>query len=190
MTVLAPPRHPKVEDALGLARVWCAGHIIDGAPALRHAVEVALTVGRHVPDAPAELLAAVLLHDAPDFAPAGTDLDRVLTHRFGPSTTRIVRALEREHAVLGLEPPPVPEVGDPLVLCASAADKIVSLGSVVRRAQFAADQDAYWRARQPFLGLVPYFRTFATAAGPHLPNSMRTALEHAVVAAETVVAER
>lgn len=34
MTVLSPPRHPLVECALGDAKRWCAGQIIDDRPAL------------------------------------------------------------------------------------------------------------------------------------------------------------
>jgi hypothetical protein len=48
MSVLSPPRHPLVDDALELARVWCDGHIIDGSPALGHAVKVARTLDRHL----------------------------------------------------------------------------------------------------------------------------------------------
>ena len=47
MTVLSRPRHPIVANALQMAREWCAGHIIDGAPSLGHAVKVALTLGTH-----------------------------------------------------------------------------------------------------------------------------------------------
>jgi hypothetical protein len=194
MTVLSPPRPPIVAEALGLARAWCHGHVIDGAPALRHAVEVAVTLGRYLPAAPPELLAAVLLHDSPqwtvvpptspDFAPDDLDLDEVLTVRFGPATARVVRALEREHAALGQPAPPVPDLDDPMVLWASTADKIVSLGSVVRRASLAADRGAYWDARAPFLRLVPYFRRFHAAAAAHLPASMAAALDQAVTDAE------
>jgi hypothetical protein len=66
MTVLSRPRHPIVADALVLAGEWCRGQIIDGAPALGHAVKVALMLDRHVPDPAPELVAAVLLHEAKD----------------------------------------------------------------------------------------------------------------------------
>jgi hypothetical protein len=186
MTVLSPPRHPLVHDALELARQWCAGHTIDGAPALRHAVEVAVMLGRHLPAAPPELLAAVLLHDAPEFAPADVNLDEVLTVRFAPTTARVVQALQREHEALGQPEPPLPDVEDPLTLLASAADKIVSLGSVVRRACLTADRGAYWAARGPFLRLLPYFRRFHAAAVPHLPPQMAAELDQAITDAERV----
>ncbi|WP_083731208.1 MULTISPECIES: hypothetical protein [Protofrankia] len=67
MTILFPPRHPTVTSALQLARRWCSGHSIDGAPALAHAVRVTVVLGRHHPAAPPALLAAVLLHDAPNW---------------------------------------------------------------------------------------------------------------------------
>lgn len=101
MSVLTKPRHPTVDTALALARTWCAGHVIDDAPALGHAIRVALTLDRHVPDAHPELVAAVLLHDSPEFAPAGLTLDELLTARLGPAVTRVVRALEAEH--IGLD---------------------------------------------------------------------------------------
>jgi hypothetical protein len=186
MTVLTPPRHPVVDVALALARRWCAGHVIDGAPALRHAAQVAVTLDRHQPDAPPELIAAVLLHDAPEFAPADIDLDELLTCRFAPETARVVRALQREHEALAEPTPPEPDVDDPLTLWASAADKIVSLESVVARASLAGDQPGYWAKRAPFLRLVPYFRRFHTAATPYLPAGMAQALHQAVVGAEAI----
>src|SRR5438067_4936862 len=81
MTVLSRPRHPIVADALVLAGEWCRGQIIDGAPAFGHAVKVALVLGRHVPDATPELVAAVLLHDSQEYAPKNVDLDVLLTVR-------------------------------------------------------------------------------------------------------------
>ncbi|BCB75524.1 hypothetical protein GCM10022251_28600 [Phytohabitans flavus] len=185
MTVFTPPRSPLVDDALELARRWCAGHTIDGAPALRHAVEVAITLDRYVPGTPAEIIAAALLHDAPELA-VDVDLDQVLTDRFGPSTTRVVRALEREHAALGQTPAPPVDAGDVVTLAASTADKIVSLGSVLRRASFAGDRAAYWRARRPFLDLVSYFRAFHTAAHQALPDEMAAALDRLVTDAEQI----
>src|SRR5439155_6035398 len=110
MNALGKPRHPLVDTALGLARTWCAGHVIDEAPAFAHAVRVAVTLDRHLPAAPPGLLAAALLHDAPDYAPADIDLDALLTVRFGPDVVRVVRALEREHRGLDSGPggPPIP----------------------------------------------------------------------------------
>lgn len=134
------PRHPTVDTALALARTWCVGHVIDDAPALGHAIRVALTLDRHVPDAHPELVAAVLLHDSPEFAPHSVNLDELLTARLGPAVSRVVRALEAEHIGLDTIPggPPIP-IGDPWVLHASAADKIVALTSMLRRAATASD---------------------------------------------------
>ena len=83
MTVLTPPRHPLIDNALADARRWCAGQVIDDRPALAHAARVAVTLGEHVTDPAPELIAAALLHDSPEFAPAGIDLDAVLGHRYG-----------------------------------------------------------------------------------------------------------
>ncbi len=126
MTVLSRPRHPIVADALALAGQWCRGQIIDDAPALGHAVKVALVLGRHVPDAAPELIAAVLLHDSPEYAPKDVDLDALLTVRLGPAVPRIVRGLEREHIALDERPVPDVTTEDRWTLYTSAADKIGS----------------------------------------------------------------
>lgn len=183
MTVLSRPRHPITSKALEIARAWYAGHVIDGAPALRHAVRVALELGRHIPDAPPALVAAALLHDAPEFAPPSEDLDATLT-RLGAAVVRVVRALEQEHQALANQTEPAVLTGDPWVLSTSAADKIVSLMSILRRAGTAADPDAYWRTRRSFVVMVPYFRTFHTVAAPHLPTTMVSKLDYLVTMAE------
>lgn len=188
MTVLSRPRHPIVADALALAREWCAGHIIDSAPALGHAIKVALTLGRHVPDPAPELVAAVLLHDSPEYAPKDIDLDALLTQRFGTPVRDIVRALEREHIALDQRAVPGVTTADQWTLWASAADKIVSLRSILRRAAHAADADAYWRTRHGFVTRVPYFAAFHTAAAPHLPPGMAGELARLVIHAEHATA--
>ncbi|WP_213450894.1 HD domain-containing protein [Rhizomonospora bruguierae] len=172
MSVLARPRHPIVADALELARAWCDGQVIDNAPALSHAVRVAVVLGRHVPAAPPELIAAALLHDAPEFAPPCVDLDALLTARLGPAVTTVVRALEREHQALASHSLPDLAGVHGWTVCASAADKIVSLGSILGRADRTGDPAAYWAARGAFLSRADYFRAFHTAASPHLPGRM------------------
>lgn len=185
MSVLTRPRHPTIDTALELARTWCAGHLIDDAPSLGHAVRVALTLDRHLPDGPPELIAAALLHDSPEFAPADLNLDELLTARLGPTVTRVVRALEAEHLGLDTIPggPPIP-IEDPPVLHASAADKIVALTSMLRRAATAPDPAAFWARRTAFRDLVPYFRAFHTEAAPHLPASMAADLNRIVTQIE------
>jgi len=133
VTVLTPPRHPLIDNAFADACRWCAGQVIDDQPALAHAARVAVTLGEHVTDPAPELIAAALLHDSPDFAPAGIDLDVVLGHRYGIQVVRIVRALQAEHHALDTDTPII--VADDLpVLLASTADKIVALTSLSRRA--------------------------------------------------------
>lgn len=188
MTVLSRPRHPIVDDALALAREWCRGHIIDGAPALAHAVKVALVLGHHMPDATPELVAAVLLHDCPEYAPKDADLDMLLAKRFGPAVPRIVRGLEREHIALGQQPVPDVPTDDRWTLCASAADKIVSLRSILHRASQAPDPFRYWQSRQAFITRVPYFAAFHTAARPYLPPSLASELAQLVSQAEHATA--
>ena len=186
VAVLAPPRHPIVAEALTLARAWCGEHVIDGAPALTHAVRVAAALGRYLPDVAPELVAAVLLHDAPYFAPASVDLDAVLTTRLGASVARVVRALQREHQQHdALAQPAGPRVPtDPWTLYASTADKIVSLAAVLRRAAVAADPAEHWRSRAAFVAQVPYLRAFHTEAAPYLPPAMAAELGRLVANAE------
>jgi predicted HD phosphohydrolase len=45
----------------------------------------------------AELVAAALLHDLPEFAPAGVDVKTFLSGRYGEHTTHVVLALAAEH---------------------------------------------------------------------------------------------
>lgn len=189
MSVLTRPRHPVIDTALALAHTWCAGHVIDNAPALGHAIRVALTLDRHLPDAHPELVAAVLLHDSPEFARAGVALDEVLTAWFGLTVTRVVRALEAEHAGLDTIPggPPIP-IEDSWVLYASAADKIVALASMLRRAAAAPDPAGFWARRSAFRAQVSYFRAFHTAGAPHLPFSMAADLDVVVTQVEQATA--
>jgi hypothetical protein len=189
MTVLSPPRHPTIEAALELAREWCEGHIIDGAPALAHAAKVTTKLAQYVPNADPELLAAVLLHDSPFFAPEDIDLDATLTARLGGEVTRVVRALQRSHEAMveGL----VSEIPttDRSVLLAGTADKIVSLSSILGRAFAAEDRRAFWSTRRAFLNLVPYFTVFHIHVAPHIPDRMAVELGRLVTIAEGAATE-
>lgn len=165
-----------------MARRWCEGHIIDGSPALGHAIKVALTLQRHAPGTSRETLAAVLLHDAPDYAP---DVDQVVTRHCGPDVTKGIRLLAAEHALMGIHDHDPHAIVDhvrylaetrPEVLNATAADKVVSIDYVLTRSRRADDAAAYWDTRPAFLRLLPYFDAFTTAATPHLPRTLGTAL--------------
>lgn len=181
MSVLTKPRTEPIATAIELARGWCAGHVIDGSPALGHAIKVARKIEEHQPDAPAALLAAVIVHDAPYFAPKDLDLDTVLTGRLGPDVTQIVRTIEREHHALDTAATPEVDTSDPDALIASAADKTVSIAAIVRRSRRSIDPDDYWDRRRPFVDRLPYFWTFVVKAAPHLPASLAREL-HLVVA--------
>lgn len=171
MTVLSPPRHPIVAQALADARVWCAGRIIDDRPALAHAARVAVTLGRHVPRATPELIAAVLLHDGPEFAPGNLDLDAHLAATYGPEVPRVVRALQAEHD--GLDGPEPPMHTDDLpVLLASTSDKIVALASLVHRARRSGDTRGFFANRPALLRLLPFFRRCQYAGIGLVPVSM------------------
>jgi hypothetical protein len=184
MTVLSRPCHPIVADALDLARDWCVGHIIDSAPVLGHAVKVALMLGRHISDPAPELVAAVLLHGSPEYAPKEIDLDVLLVTRFGLATARIVWRLEQERIALDQRPVPDVTTADRWTLCASAADKIVNLRSILRRASRAPDPAAYWRTQRAVVDRVPYFTAFHTTTAPYLPPGMGEELARLVVRVE------
>jgi hypothetical protein len=172
MSVLTRPRPPLIDTAIDISRDWCEGHIIDGSPALGHALKVARKVGEHLPSASPDLIAAVILHDAPYFAPADINLDRTLAEMLSPALLRIVRAIEAEHEALGHSISPSAETADPEVLVASAADKVVSIAAITLRARRSGDPAAFWSRRRAFIDRVPYFQAFAVAAEPHLPASL------------------
>ena len=179
MTVLTPPRHPLVDRALRNAPSWCAGQVIDDRPALAHAARVAVTLGEHLAEPAPELIAAALLHDAPEFAPADVDLDAVLSDRYGAEVLRIVRALEAEHHALDTNNPIV-AIDDLPVLLASTADKIVALGSLSRRAKHSGEPVGFFARRAALLRLLPHFRAFIDAGAGRVPASMTKSLGRAL----------
>lgn len=171
MTVLSKPRDPLISQALADAMQWCAGKVIDDRPALAHAVRVALTIGEHVPHPGPDLIAAALLHDAPELAPPEVDLDVVLCFWYSREVHRIVRALQAEHQALDRLDPPV-NVEDPPVLLASTADRIVAFGALLRRANASGDVQGFFAAR-PGLGvLLPYFWRYQQASVGLVPATM------------------
>jgi len=176
MTALAAPRHPLIEQALADARAWCAGQTIDDRPALIHAVRVAATLDRHVPGASPQLIAAALLHDAPELAPPGLDLRAVLVATYGQEVARIVRALHIEHLALDQPDPPI-LADDGAVLLASTADKIVALTSLLRRARASGNPDGFFTVRLALLRLLPHFHAYQQAGSGRVPVSMSTHLD-------------
>jgi (p)ppGpp synthase/HD superfamily hydrolase len=169
--VLTPPHHALIHHALADARRWCAGRVIDDRPALAHAARVAVTLGEHVAAPGPELIAAALLHDSPEFAPADIDLDTVLRQRYGDEVMRIVRALQTEHHALDTDNPVI-IADDRPVLLASTADKIVALTSLTRRAKKSGDSTGFFAARPALLKLLPHFQTFRAAGAGQIPPSM------------------
>lgn len=185
MTALTPPRHALVEAALADARAWCAGHIIDDQPALVHAVRVARTVSVLYPPAAPWLVAAALLHDSPEFAPAGLDLDEVLIARYGPNVRHVVIALEAEHHRLDHPDPPV-LVDDVAVLLVSTADRIVAFTSLLRRAARSGDPNGFFARRTALLRLLPYFRRCQQAGQGRVPAVMSEQLDAVLTRLEQV----
>jgi hypothetical protein len=149
-----------------------------------------MTLERHVHNPAPELVAAALLHDISRHGPTDVDVDAVLTVRFTGRVARIVWALQHELDAAGPLAPPVLNLSDEdrWTLQVSAADKMVTLGSMLRRAANALDLAAYWEARAAFVARLPYFAQFHTSAAPHLPPSMAGELARLVVRAEQATA--
>jgi hypothetical protein len=179
-----PGQHPTVAAAQALARHWCAGQRIGEQPAFEHAAEVAQVLCGHLPAAAPDVVAAVLLHDSPDLAPPGIDLDTTLATLVSRETARLVRALQHEHDDLDIHTVPTPPSHDLALMQASAADKIVSIRAVLDRADTASDPGTYWTQRHGFIAALPYFRAFHRAAQRALPLSMAAELGGLIARAE------
>ena len=184
MSALTRPRHRLVEVAINLARQWCYGHVIDGSPALGHALKVARKVDEHLSTASPDLIAAVILHDAPYFAPDSDDLEQLLTGQLSADVARIVWAIKQEHDALDDDVSPRINLDQPDVVVASAADKVISIGAVLRRAERHTMPITFWLTRQPFVDRVPYFYEFMMAAWPYLPNRLAWELQAVIEAAQ------
>lgn len=163
--------HLTVIEATHLARSWCAGRTIAGHSAFAHATRVARTINRYLPANP-ELTAAAFLHDSPEYAPLGLDLDAILAQRLVPEVPRIIRAHEAEHEALARDRQPTAPTADLPVLQLSAADKIVSLSTAIRNATTAPDAAAYWAGRRAFLEQLDYLAVFQHQVAGHLPQAM------------------
>jgi hypothetical protein len=175
MTVLTPPRHYLVDQALRDARAWCSGHTIDAQPAIAHAARVAVVLGHHEAGVAPALVAAALLHDSPEFAPPTLDLDDYLHRYYGPRLVRVVRGLQADHDDLDAEQPPT-TVDDQDVVLLSTVDKVVALGSALRRARRCGDVAGFFAARQPLVRLLPHFRACRAAAQGRVPATLTAAL--------------
>ena len=169
MNALVRPRHPLIDRALSDARDWCKGHVIDGQPAIVHAVRVAVTVANHERDAAPGQIAAALLHDSPDFAPPDIDLDHHLTGQYGADTCRLVRAIEADHQAINVDVLTPPREQDVLLL--STADRLVALTSAARRAR-RSDTRAFFTQRQRLVELLPYFQSCCDAAWGRVPATL------------------
>ncbi|MGP3978979.1 hypothetical protein ACTWQF_34190 [Streptomyces sp. 8N114] len=167
-----------VEAALALARTWCQGHVIDGAPALSHAVKVTALFGTHCPAAPAHVVAALLLHDAPDLAPDPSAMAEEITRRCGAEALAFIQALHAEHAVLdNPEPAAVTAhlatlTGTSWLLEAAVADKIIAFRYMTGRADRAEDREEFWAQRRAFVRLLPYFHQIGDLAAGRVPEPM------------------
>ncbi|MFC7273803.1 hypothetical protein ACFQS1_07425 [Paractinoplanes rhizophilus] len=177
-----------MDSALLVARRWCSGQIIDDRPALAHAVRVAVTIGVHQPIAAPQIIAAALLHDAPEFAPPDLDLDRFLSTEYGPEVRRLIRGMQFEHDALDRDEPTIPDPDDVNLILLSTADKVVALTSLLRRAHLSGDTAAFFTTRTPLLNLLTHFSKCRRAAIGAVPASMTADLGKVLDALGTATA--
>ncbi|MBB5868672.1 hypothetical protein F4553_002051 [Allocatelliglobosispora scoriae] len=170
VTVLNKPRHPIVERALRLSRLYYEGHVINEAPALNHAMRVAITLVEHEPDASPVMIASALLQDMPIYAPATVDVDIVLRDSVAEGVGPIVRglAIEQDAMMSGK----AARLASRSVMLIMAADRIVALRTLLERARSAPDQREFWIQRQRLRGMFEHFRAWYALAEPVLPVSM------------------
>lgn len=162
---------PRAETAFRLATEWGPGQTVDGLDALGHAVNVANTLGRYVPDAPPQVVAACLLHAIPRWPMA----DEVVESQCGVEARLLLEALRDEQAVLAV--PDRAVEGHlrllrtmPWLARVTVAFKIVELQYTSGRAAESA-----WR---PFAFLgdqVPYLRQLHDLAAGVVPQTMSDA---------------
>lgn len=182
MSHLRRPRHPVVERALRLSKHYCEGKTIDDAPAFAHACKVAVMFTRHIPDAAPEMIAAALLHDAPEFKPDMVVLDVVLKYAVGDGIAPLVNAIHAEHAAMMSGVPP--RVAEPPVTQIMAADKTVAFQALVTRASRAPSEAEFWDRRPTLRSLFPWFVQWCELAAPHLPESLHVAVTLALAQLE------
>jgi hypothetical protein len=132
---------------------------------------LARTINRYLPANP-ELTAAAFLHDSPEHAPLGLDLDTILAERIGPEVPRIIRAHEAAHEALAQDRQPTALIADLPVVQLSAADKIVSLSTAIRSATTAPDPAAYRAGRRAFPEQLDHLAVFQHQVAGHLPQAM------------------
>lgn len=171
-----------VDAAFHLAAKWGSGHIIDGAPAIRHAVKVTRTLGRYCPAAPATVLAAALLHDAPELVSDHAEMEQRITAACGTEVRELIRLLWAEHDVLR-EPADQEAVAGhlrrlseiPWLATLTIAEKIVAIEYVLALGDQATDHDQFWGRQKAFTRLLPYLRHLQQAVLPYIPPAMSEA---------------
>jgi hypothetical protein len=155
-------------------------------------LQAVLTLERYVPDPAPDVIAGILLHDAPEHVLDRAGLDRYLLCRFGVTAHRIVGSIEREHKHLAGWSGMTADLrawlnelahDEDAVLLAGSADKIVAFTSVLRRSDRAADARVYWHRRRLFVARLPYFREYHLAVADRLPAPMADELSRLIYAA-------
>lgn len=94
---------PRTDTAFRLAAAWACGQTtVHGVRALGHAITVANTLGRYVPDAPPQAVTACLLHAVPQWPMSDEAAHRLVEDQCGMEARCLLEALHAEPAGLGV----------------------------------------------------------------------------------------
>ncbi|MCK9930011.1 hypothetical protein MXD62_23065 [Frankia sp. Mgl5] len=150
-----------------------------------HAVRVALTVGRHVPDAAPALIAAVLLREAPGYVDIDVVSERVAV-RCGVDTLIALWLLHGEETIADLFRHDLDAAACRLTALRSdiaavlAADMTVRIDAILSGARQARNARVYWAQRRGFLLTVPYLRALLAATSDRLPEGLAGELDRLI----------
>jgi hypothetical protein len=88
--------------------------------------------------------------------------------------------MQGEHDALDREQPIMLDASDASLLLLSAADKVVALTSLMRRARLSGNVTDFFTRRRPLLDLLNHFRACQQAAAGAVPEGLRIALGDAL----------
>ncbi|MGF6889389.1 hypothetical protein ABIA39_008854 [Nocardia sp. GAS34] len=159
---MLPMHHtPLVAAALRIARRWYIGHgnPLTGTTVLAHAVAVANTIGDHAPGVAPEWIVAALLHCVSEVAPSTdvTDLDDLLTG-CSPGESEYLMTMLNATA--------------PMTPLIAAAEKAVTLTSVLDQAAAVGREAEYWAEHPELPALIDECRRFHSRAAGMVPATL------------------
>ncbi|MET9083159.1 hypothetical protein ABZX77_14895 [Streptomyces sp. NPDC004237] len=147
--------------------------------ALGHAINVANTLGRYLPDAPPQVVAACLLHAIPQWPMTGEPAHEFVEAQCGVEARLLLEALRAEHHAMAL---PSQRAVDghlrllrtmPWLAHSALSFKIVSLQyATAYSAQGRPDAAAAWKGRVAGGSQLPYLRQLRALAAELVPAVM------------------